>query len=166
VTVFSYADVGATEGGALPLGYRHLRYRGRVGSGGGDYRAAAGALLSWRMHRRVPVRVRADGPAVPGLRVVVGLGPVTAPCAVVWTVADATRTGFAYGTLTGHPEQGEEAFVVELDADGSVWLSVTAFSRPALRYIRAMGPLVPVFQRLYVRRCAQALRAEVRRIRT
>ena len=39
-------------------------------------------------------------------------------------VEEANRFGFAYGTLSVHPEQGEESFVVSRDADGSVQFAV------------------------------------------
>jgi hypothetical protein len=41
------------------------------------------------------------------------------------------RTRWAYGTLASHPECGEEVFVVERTRDGTVWLTVSAFSRGA-----------------------------------
>lgn len=161
---FTYAETGATRGDALPAGYSHLYYRVRLGDGPEVFAAAGAALLDWRMHRGVGVRPRADADrAAPGVGVLVhlGVGPLTltAPCAVVWAEDGPDRAGFGYGTLPGHPECGEEAFLVELDrADGAVWFTVTAFSRPAVRYVRALGPLVPVFQRLYARRCGRVLR--------
>jgi uncharacterized protein (UPF0548 family) len=40
--------------------------------------------------------------------------------------------GFAYGTLPGHPERGEERFLVEWNrADNSVWYDLMAVSQPA-----------------------------------
>ena len=49
-----------------------------------------------------------------GATVVVTLGtPIVAlavPCRIVSVIDGQTRWGFAYGTLPGHPEQGEEAF--------------------------------------------------------
>ncbi len=161
--MFSYAEVGATRGGALPAGYAHLRHRVRIGAGAAVFAAAGDAVLGWRMHRAVGVRPSADAPrAAPGVRVrvVLGVGPLalTAPCEVVWTEDGPDRAGFGYGTLAGHPECGEEGFLVELDGDGAVWFTVTAFSRPARWYTRAAGPLVPLFQRLYARRCGRVLR--------
>jgi uncharacterized protein (UPF0548 family) len=42
------------------------------------------------------------------------------------------RYGFAFGTLPGHVERGEERFTVEWDrADDSVSYEVFAFTRPA-----------------------------------
>lgn len=49
------------------------------------------------------------------------------------------RAGFAYGTLPGHPESGEELFLVERGA-GEVRFPVSAFSRPATLLAKAGGP--------------------------
>ncbi|MFG3497567.1 DUF1990 family protein [Streptomyces sp. NPDC047928] len=159
----TYPEVGATAA-RLPHGYHHLRHRTRIGRGRDAFVAAGAAVTTWRMHRESGARVLADAVrAAPGTRleVGVGIGPVgyAVPCEVIWTVYDEDRTGFAYGTLTGHPECGEESFVVELDPDGAVWFTVTAFSRPARWYSRAAGPLVPVLQRWYARRLGRTLRA-------
>ncbi|WP_030828757.1 DUF1990 family protein [Streptomyces hygroscopicus] len=159
----TYPEVGATRRWPLPAGYRHLRVRTHVGYGRAAFEAVGRAVMDWRMHRAVGVAIRAADPvATPGRSVVVGLGAgplrLRAPCEVVWTVAEDTRTGFAYGTLPGHPERGEESFVVSLEPDGSVVLTVTAFSRPDSWFSRAGGPLVPRFQRAYARRCGRVLR--------
>lgn len=159
----TYAEVGATREGRFPPGFGRLRVRTRIGSGPGVFETAADAVLSWRMHRGMGVEITADAPrAEPGVRVVVGLGVgrlrLRAPCRVVWSEDGGRRAGFGYGTLPGHPEHGEEAFVVERAEDGTVWLEVRAFSRPALWWTRAAGPLVPLFQRLYGRWCGVTLR--------
>ncbi len=165
MSAFSYREVGATgrPGELPPPGYHLLRVRTRIGAGPAVFAAAGQAVLSWRMHRRLGVRMDTAAPAaVPGARVVVGLGVgplrVAAPCEVVWTVRGARRTGFAYGTLPGHPECGEESFVVEWEPDDSVVLAVVAFSRPAAWYTRAAGPLARVGQRAYAHRCGTVLR--------
>lgn len=168
---FTYADVGATESGGGPEGYARLLVRARVGDGAGDFRAAARSVLEWRMHRAMGVRMETDAArAAAGTPVVVGLGVgglrLRAPCRVVWTADEEHRAGWGYGTLPGHPACGEEAFVVSLDGAGTVWLTVTAFSRPAVWWMRAAGPLVPVLQRVYAHGCAVALRRLVRRAAT
>ena len=159
MSTLTYAEVGATRFEPLPAGYQHLRVRHRVGAGAGVFDSAADAVLAWRMHRGIPAKVTADAArAEPGVRVTVRIGPMRAPCEVVWAVREDDLAGFGYGTLPGHPESGEEAFVVEQAGDGTVWLTVTAFSRPATWYTRLARPLVPIFQRLYAWRCARALR--------
>ncbi|MBL1100631.1 DUF1990 family protein [Streptomyces coffeae] len=159
----TYPELGATRRWPLPGGYHQLRVRTAVGHGPAVFERAGQAVLDWRMHRAVGVSIRSSEPvATPGRPVVVGLGVgrlrLRAPCEVVWTVADGSRTGFGYGTLPGHPECGEESFVVGLESDDSVVLTVTAFSRPVAWYTRMAGPLVPVLQRAYARRCGRVLR--------
>jgi hypothetical protein len=57
-----------------------------------------------------------------------------APCRVVYVIDEPRRRGFAYGTLPGHPESGEEAFVLEQRDDGTIASNIIAFSRPAFNY--------------------------------
>lgn len=162
---FTYAEVGATRHGPLPPGYRHLRYRMELGRD--DFAAAADAILTFRMHRGTGARIRASAErAAPGVRLTVGLGPVVAPCEVVWAIDEAQRAGFGYGTLPGHPARGEEAFLVERDPQGRVWFSVTAFSLPARWPMRLAGPAAVPAQHLFARICGRALRRWCARSRT
>lgn len=82
---------------------------------------------------------------------------VTAPVRVVYVVDEPDRQGFAYGTLEGHPEHGEEAFVVERTADGSVWLTITAFSRPSKWYWWIGSLPLRIAQETYTRRYLRVL---------
>ncbi|MDX3073935.1 DUF1990 domain-containing protein [Streptomyces sp. NPDC088354] len=157
----TYDHVGITRdpGAALPPGFRRLRERTRLGDGPDVYAAAERALFGWRMHRATGLRVPAGTPdAAPGVRVRLRIGPLSAPCEVVWAEHGPERAGFAYGTLAGHPERGEESFVVRREPDGSVWLDVTAFSRPATWYMGLLGPLGHVTQRVVARRYGRCLR--------
>ncbi|MFC7922933.1 DUF1990 family protein [Streptomyces cinereoruber] len=164
----TYREVGATRTPeALPEGYHHLRYSTVVGHGRAAFAAAGTAVTAWRMHRRSGAGLTADADrAGPGVRVEVSAGVgrfrIAVPCAVIWTAYEKDRTGFAYGTLAGHPECGEESFLVTLEPDGAVRFTVTAFSRPAVWYTRLAGPLVPFLQRAYARRLARTLRRLVR----
>ncbi|WP_030383234.1 MULTISPECIES: DUF1990 domain-containing protein [unclassified Streptomyces] len=158
---FTYEDVGATrEPEHCPPGYHRLHVRSRVGEGEGVFRRATEALFGWEMHRAVGVGISDGTPAAaPGVDVTVVLGGlIKAPCRVVWTLDEPRRRGWAYGTLQGHPEQGEESFVLDRTGDGTVWLTVTAFSRPAKWYARAGGPAVRGLQHAYARRCGAVLR--------
>ena len=162
----TYPEVGATRLGPLPDGYNHLHHRTPVGRGRAGFEAAGAAITDWRMHRAAGARIdtsaaRAEPEA--RVRVSLGVGPFgfTAPCRVIWAVYGPERIGFGYGTEAGHPECGEECFVVDLAEDGTVWFTVLAFSRPAAWYARLAGPLVPVVQRWYARRLGTALRRVV-----
>ncbi|MEV4946786.1 DUF1990 domain-containing protein [Streptomyces sp. NPDC053755] len=162
----NYPEVGATASGSLPAGYHHLHHTTRVGHGREAFETAAAAVTTWRMHRSSGARVRSEADrAEPGalVEVSVGAGPLrlAAPCEVVWTAYEEDRGGFAYGTRGRHPERGEESFVVDLHADGSVWFTVTAFSRPAAWYTRLAGPLIPLLQHAYARHLGRTLRRVV-----
>jgi uncharacterized protein (UPF0548 family) len=98
-----------------------------------------------------------------GLEVRLRLGPLTVPVRVVRVVDEPDRRGFVYGTLPGHPETGEEAFLVERDADGT-WIKVRAFSRPARWYSRLGGPVTSWMQRRYTERYVAAAEKAVRQV--
>ncbi|MEU6573901.1 DUF1990 domain-containing protein [Streptomyces sp. NPDC046805] len=159
---FTYEPVGATREHltACPPGFHPLHVRTRIGEGERVFRRAAEALLTWEMHRAMGVGIDATADrAAPDVDVTVSLaGLVKAPCRIVWTAEEPRRAGWAYGTLEGHPECGEEAFVVDRTGDGTVWLTVAAFSRPAKWYARAAGPAGRGFQHVYARRCGSVLR--------
>ncbi len=129
----TYPEVGATAGD-LPSGYRHVVRRAALGQGRDVFDGCATALMTWGVHRASGIDVRAsNSPAqlstvVSQLVGVRGLG-VVAPCKVVYVVDEVDRRGFAYGTLPGHPESGEESFVVSLLDDQSVAFDLRSFSR-------------------------------------
>ncbi|WP_412738510.1 DUF1990 family protein [Krasilnikovia sp. MM14-A1259] len=158
----TYRELGATRG-ELPAGYEHLHRDVSLSTGPKAFARAADAVIGWRMHRRAGLAVTASGPATtPGIVVVLraGWGPlgVAAPCRVVYCINQPDRRGFAYGTLPGHPERGEEAFVVQLLPDGSVHLVIRAFSRHASVVARAGGPLTRRVQTFVTDRYVNALR--------
>jgi uncharacterized protein (UPF0548 family) len=154
----TYPEHGATRA-ALPPGYHHLERRARLGTGQAVFERGAAALLSWEMHRAAGLRVTAEGDARPGERVVSRLAPgLTAPCRVVYVVDEPHRRGFGYGTLPGHPENGEEAFVVDIDEAGVVWFTVRAFTRPGTLLARVAGPFGRVTQQLMAGRYIRAMR--------
>jgi len=91
------------------------------------------------------------------LSIKLGLFTVTAPVRVVYVIDEAARIGFAYGTLAGHPESGEESFIVEHRSDDSVWLTIRAFSRPSTWYYRLASPVLRLQQAKFTRRYLRAL---------
>ncbi|WP_067568096.1 DUF1990 family protein [Nocardia acidivorans] len=161
---FTYSEVGATAGD-FPPGYHHFRLRLRIGSGRALFDRAGAQILGYEMQRGTGIFAWAStATAEPGteLTVRLGVGPIriTAPCRVVYVVEESDRRGFAYGTLPGHPEIGEELFAVEYDAgDDSVYGVVAAFSRAGAWYTRIGGPVVRMVQRWVARRYIGVLRA-------
>lgn len=162
-STFNYPERGATARRPLPAGYNLTHHRIRIGYGSAVLAAAGAAVTTFGAHRTSGMVVRAaPEPVRTGDRVVVGIGigplRVDAPCEVIWTAYEPRRIGFAYGTLAGHPESGEESFVVDMEADGSVWFEVNAFSRPGSWYTRLAGPVVPFLQQAYARRLGRFVR--------
>lgn len=157
----TYAEVGATQGD-LPAGYRRIRRQATLGTGRPLFEDAAAALLRWDMHRRAGIRVQpsresvAEG-VVAVQRLGVGLVALKAPVRVVYVVDEPRRKGFGYGTLQGHPESGEEAFVVELRDGGTVVFTLTAFSRPSWWIARRTHPIGRAVQGWVTRRYVRAL---------
>ncbi|MFL6101052.1 MAG: DUF1990 family protein [Actinomycetales bacterium] len=157
----TYAEVSATRRRPLPAGYRHLDHITELGAGRATFERAAGALMTWQMHRRAGLVVVADGQPAEGQTVVAGFGRpvcVVIPCRVVYVVHEDRRRGFGYGTLPGHPERGEESFVVRHDADDHVRLHITAFSQPGSWLNRLVQPIDRWFQTRATRRYEDALR--------
>jgi uncharacterized protein (UPF0548 family) len=147
----TYSEIGATRDGNLPPGYRHVRGRARIGRGEQVYAAAVHALGSFDMQRGAGLKVRTElAMAAEGATLAFGFGAgplrLWAPVRVVWLVNEPLRYGYGYGTLPGHPEAGEEGFLVCLGSDETVWFEVRAFSRPALWFVRAAEPLAALVQ--------------------
>ncbi len=136
----SYGAVGATLRGERPRGYFHDTCTVDLGRGDSTFEAAQVALRAWSAHRGAHITVVAvDAPIEVGTVVTMTLPVlgihVHADCRIVAVVDKPDAYGFAYGTLTTHPETGEESFVIRRALDGGVSFTVTAFSRP--------GELVP-----------------------
>jgi uncharacterized protein (UPF0548 family) len=154
----TYSEVGATAG-PLPAGYHHIQKSAVIGRGRNRFEEAADTGMRWGMLRGAARRVEATTEvAAVGSEVIVHLGPVRAPCRVVYIVDEPDRRGFAYGTLPGHAESGEERFVVRYDpASDEVFADVTAFSRHATWWSRLGSPVTAVAQRVITERYLRAL---------
>ncbi len=154
----TYAEVGATAG-PLPTGYHHVQQAAVIGHGRRRFDEAAAKGMQWGMLRGAGLRVEATSDvAVVGAEVIVHLGPVRAPCRVVYVVDEPDRRGFAYGTLPGHAESGEERFVVRYaPATDEVFAEVVAFSRHATWWSRLGSPVTSLAQRVITDRYLRAL---------
>ncbi|MCV7076577.1 DUF1990 family protein [Mycobacterium szulgai] len=151
----TYSEVGATAAGQLPPGYAHLSATTQIGTGDERFEQAADAVMHWGMQRGAGLRVHAssDIAVVSAVVVVKMMGFLRAPCRVVYVIDEPHVRGWAYGTLPGHPESGEERFAVRRDPTTSaVYAEVSAFSRPATWWSKAGGPFVSVAQRMIAKR--------------
>lgn len=156
----TYPEVGRTAGD-LPDGYRGLDRTRRLPAGT-DFETAARDLLHWQVQRRAGLRVAVDTDrvapdAVVELRIGWGWLALRAACRVVYVVDEPWRRGFAYGTLPGHPEAGEESFLLERHDDGTIDLTIRAFSRPASALAKLGGPIGRRIQDVVLERYLRAL---------
>ncbi|WP_006246622.1 DUF1990 family protein [Mycolicibacterium tusciae] len=158
VLPLTYSEVGATAG-TLPAGYHHVQKSAVIGRGRQRFEDAAAAGMRWGMLRGAGVKVEATTEvAAVGSEVIVGVGPVQAPCRVVYVVDEPDRRGFAYGTLPGHAESGEELFLVRYDpVTDNVLAVVTAFSRHATWWSRLGSPVTSLVQRVITTRYLKGL---------
>ena len=147
--LLNYREIGATTG-ALPKGYEYLFASRNVGQGKELFQECSQLVLTWGIQtgagfhvaHKKPVEVNQDNQL--GLHF--GLFRTSAPCRVIYVIDEATRKGFAYGTVEGHPESGEESFIVELKADGTVVFEIRAFSVPKRWFARLGSPLIRLLQ--------------------
>ncbi len=153
----TYTEVGATAG-EMPPGYHHVRARRVVGHGRADFERATDALLAGEAQRRAGARVTlSETPMRTGTRVTMRLGVFRIPCLVVWAERTDTVAGFAYGTLPGHPERGEERFTLTLQPTGEVVFDIAAFSAPGRWFTRVGAPLGRLVQAWMTLRYLRAL---------
>ena len=139
-----------------------------VGDGprrGDAFERGTAALREWVAHRGSGLTVLADGPLAVGTNVAMAaplpVGFVEVTCRVVDVIDEPEAFGFAYGTLSTHPERGEESFVVRRAADGTVRFVVAAASEPAHPLARLAAPIA---NRLQDRACRRYLSAMERSV--
>jgi len=169
---FTYAAVGATAE-TPPAGYVVDRTRIKLGEGEAVFRSAVAALRQWQQFRLGWVEAwPSDTPIRPG-EVVAVMGRAIGvwwlnACRVVYVVDEAgpiSKFGFAYGTLPGHVESGEERFLIEWDkSDNSVWYDIIAFSRPNQFSARLGYPVVRRLQKRFGRDSAASMLRAVRSV--
>lgn len=160
----TYADVGATREERAPSGFEHDHNRQALGHGTATFERAKAAIRAWRMFpaplawiepQPIPIEVGAQaGVIIHAL----GLWWLNA-ARIVYVIDEPRRFGFAYGTLPGHAERGEERFLVEHLTDDSVWYDLRAFSQPRYWPARIGKPVVRALQRRFARLSKAAMLA-------
>lgn len=162
---FSYSAVGATAE-TPPLGFIVDRTRMELGAGESVFEAAKSALQRWQQFRlgwveawspETPLEV---GQTVAIMGWAVGFWWLNS-CRIVYTVDESgptTKFGFAYGTLPGHVESGEERFLIEWDRNtDQVAYDILAFSKPNHILTRLGYPLVRRSQKRFGRDSATSM---------
>lgn len=167
---FTYSAVGASAN-TPPAGYVVDHTRIKLGEGEPMFHSAIAALRRWEQFHLGWVEAWSpDTPIQPGEVVAVmgraiGLWWLNA-CRIVYVVDEAgpiSKFGFAYGTLPGHAESGEERFLIEWDqSDNSVWYDILAYSKPNHFLTRLGYPVVRRTQKRFGRDSAASMLKAVR----
>jgi uncharacterized protein (UPF0548 family) len=167
---FSYPEVGATAKLGAPDVRRELASRYGVdhhafvlGRGRELYERARDALLDWRQFEIPWLRFERTGPVAVDQVVatsvrIAGIRFVN-PCRVVYMeLGDRDSVAYAYGTLPGHAECGEERFQVSIDpGSGEVLYQIAAFSRPAIFLTKLGYPFARLIQRRFALSSGRAM---------
>lgn len=152
----SYTAIGHTQKESPVAGFDNDFNEVELGQGHQVWEAAKEAIRQWKMFPGqwaciwpgdTPIR---EGEVVVMQAQVMGLWWLNS-CRIVYVVDTADQFGFAYGTLPGHVECGEELFMVEKRSDGSVRYVIKAFSRPRIWMARLGYPIARAYQRKFVR---------------
>jgi uncharacterized protein (UPF0548 family) len=154
---FTYDDVGATREGKAPTGFHRGSYSNFYGQGDEAFERGKTGLRDWSAHRAAGVRIHPPNAPLTAGTVVAGwvaIGPISVvfPCRLVYVIDEPRRFGWAYGTLPGHPESGEEAFMIEHHDDDRVSFTIEVFSKPADPLTRLAGPIARALQARATRR--------------
>lgn len=133
---FSYKPLFLTKNIKSKVkGYDYDTLRVKLGTGRRVFEIAKQAIKYWKMFPEKWTRVHPIKPEI-------GIGETVAISAkylgmwwvnmarIVYVVEDLDTYGFAYGTLPGHVEKGEELFLVRMDEHEDVFYEIIAISKP------------------------------------
>lgn len=162
---YTYPAVGATAA-IPPHGHVVDHTRIKLGEGETVFAAAKAGLERWEQFHLgwveawPPTTPIQAGQVVSVAARILGVWLLNA-CRIVYVVNELgplQRFGFAYGTLPGHVESGEERFTVEWhEADSSVWYDILAFSRPHHFLARLGYPYGRILQKRFARDSTAAM---------
>jgi uncharacterized protein (UPF0548 family) len=161
----SYPEAGSSRD-QPPAGYALDHNFVQLGEGRETFERARAAIRGWVMFPRPWTEIHPAGAPIEAGTVVAvlvhlfGLWWLNA-CRIVYGIDEPRRFGFAYGTLPGHAEKGEERFSVEWREDGTVWYDLLAFSRPRLWLARLGSPVTRRVQRRFARESKAAMQRAV-----
>jgi uncharacterized protein (UPF0548 family) len=158
---FTYDAVGATRELAAPAGFAIDHNTQQLP---GSFDAAKRAIRAWAMFPAPWTAIVPHAPIVAGevVAVLVRAGVWWLNAArIVYVIDEPVRFGFAYGTLPGHAECGEERFLVEQRDDG-VYYDLYAFSRPHHWAARLGAPFARALQKKFARDSKAAMARSLR----
>lgn len=150
---YTYFEVNETKDSRLIKGFDNDHLKVKIGNGIHDFLLAKSLISNWMM---MPddwtVILPEKTPVLKDNTIVLMakfIGLWWMNCSRIVYIKDEPRKfAFAYGTLPGHMEKGEELFQVMMDEHEVVWYEIKAFSKPRYWLTRLF---YPVLRRLQAR---------------
>ena len=159
---FSYAETGGTRRDDPVRGFDNDFNFIELGFGDTTWQAAKTAIRQWKMFPGDWARITPDDSQIREGEIVAMTARVLGfwwlnSCRIVYVIDNERQFGFAYGTLPGHVECGEELFMVEKTDSGTVRYVIKAFSKPRFWMTRLGYPMVRQYQKKFVRDSKQSM---------
>ena len=153
---FTYPEVGATASNKKFKHYNNDYNYVMLGNGKEVWQKAKAALQNWQQFPLPWTKIYPDTTALKKGMVVAVLFRLFGiwwrnSAKIVYAFDEPDRFGFAYGTLPGHIEMGEEVFWVERDEAGLVSYHIKAFSKPRFWLAKIGYPIARFYQRKFVK---------------
>lgn len=163
---FTYTTVGATLQDKTVSGFNNDDNSVLLGQGEAVFQKAVTGLFAWAMFPTHWARIKPDDATIAVGVTVVMVARVMGfwwsnTCRIVGLVQEPNHIGFAYGTLPGHVECGEERFSIRMDEAGAVFYQIRAFSKPRHWLARLAYPIARASQRRFVRDSKAAMQQYV-----
>ncbi len=155
----TYEHVGCTALERPPTGWNVDHNRILLGNGDDVFVAAVNAIDRWEMFDLGWVSLYPENAASTEDTVVaalirhLGFWSLNAS-RVVYRIEDRSRQRhyFAYGTLEGHAEMGEERFMIDFDTTtGNVYYDLLAYSRPRHFMAKLGYPFTRILQKQFAK---------------
>ena len=152
---FIYPFVGASKGEEKVKGYDNDENKVYLGKGEAVWENAKIALKAWKQFPSPWTKVYPNttkfevGNTVVVLIKLFGVWWVNA-ARIVYTFDNDRQFGFAYGTIKGHLESGEELFLIERNDAGEIYYRIKAFSKPAVWFVWFGYPVARFYQKKFV----------------
>jgi len=165
---FSYKPIFLTKNPHNQIkGFDYDTIRVKLGSGKKVFDIGKQAIRNWIMFPKKWTKLYPSSPTIAiGETVAVsakymGLWWVNV-ARIAYVIDDMEVYGFAYGTLPGHHEKGEELFRIRMDENETVYFEIIAISKPNTLIAKLSFSLIRSLQKKFREDAASAIYEYVR----
>ncbi len=147
---FTYSPIEGTRQAKIE-GYDNDFAHIKLGEGELVFEKAKQLIQDWKMFPSAWTKILGDNKSIQEGTSIVMMARFLGvwfrnSCKIVYIIDEEKRFGFAYGTLPGHIESGEELFLVEINQQNEVFYSIKAFSRPRHFLAKIGYPIIRILQ--------------------